>query len=55
MKRIHKKIVKHPPFKEGSRRHVIYLTSNGRRCSEPNCEVNYEKTTTDFLKEKENA
>ena len=40
--------VKHPPFKEGSRRHVIWwsgglLVKSRRHCSEPNCEVNREK------------
>jgi hypothetical protein len=28
---------------EGARFHVISWDSNGRRCSEPMCEVNYDK------------
>jgi hypothetical protein len=27
-------------IKEGSREHVVCWDSNGRHCSEPNCEVN---------------
>jgi hypothetical protein len=26
--------------KEGSRHHVVWWDSNGRHCSEPNCEIN---------------
>lgn len=36
------KRIKHV-FKEGSRRHVIFWDSNGRRCSETACEINCKK------------
>lgn len=37
-----KKRVKHIT-KEGSRQHVIHWDTQGRHCSEPNCEVNFEE------------
>ena len=30
-------------IKEGSRRHVLYWNTNGKHCSEPDCEINQEK------------
>jgi len=35
-----KEIFKHV-YKEGSRKHVISYSSEGRQCSEPNCEINH--------------
>ena len=37
-----KKIVPHI-IKENSRKHVVYWDSNGKHCSEPNCEINYKE------------
>ena len=33
----------HPPHIEGSKFHVLHWDSIGRHCSEPNCEVNFER------------
>ena len=33
----------HPPHEEGNRFHVISYDNHGRHCSEPNCEVNFER------------
>lgn len=33
-------MTKHPPFKEGSREHVIWWDGHGRHCTCPYCEVN---------------
>ena len=30
-------------IKEGSRHHVLYWDTNGKHCSEPDCEVNQRK------------
>ena len=38
------KVMKHIT-KEGSREHVISWSSEGRRCSEPNCEVNKKQSS----------